>query len=66
MRQHYCLGYSLSTNPSWWVYDAEGIPLCRVCEACKHEKLARYHPEILRGYHRHEVDEPIDEYWMKV
>jgi hypothetical protein len=46
---------------SWWEYDAQGIPLCRVCFECKEEKLSRYRPEILTGYTQADVDEPIDE-----
>jgi hypothetical protein len=45
---------------SWWVYDAKGIPLCRVCNECEKEKLARYRPEILTGYDQKDVDEEID------
>lgn len=46
---------------SWWEYDARNIPLCRVCENCRAEKLARYRPEILTGYTQDDVDEPIEE-----
>lgn len=45
---------------SWWVNDAQGIPLCRVCDRCKDTKLASYRPEILTGYDQTDVDEPID------
>ncbi len=46
---------------SWWEYDAQGIPLCRVCDRCVNEKLSRYRPEILTGYTQADVDEPIEE-----
>jgi hypothetical protein len=46
---------------SWWEYDAQGIPLCRVCEKCKKAKLAKYRPEILEGYDQSDVDEKIEE-----
>lgn len=46
---------------SWWEYDAQGIPLCRVCDKCKKAKLSRYRPCILSGYTQADVDEPIDE-----
>lgn len=46
---------------SWWEHDAQGIPLCRVCEHCIDEKLSKYRPEILSGYTQADVDEPIDE-----
>jgi hypothetical protein len=45
---------------SWWERDAQNIPLCRVCEKCREEKLAKYRPEILTGYNQSDVDEPID------
>jgi len=48
---------------SWWEYDAQGIPLCRVCDKCRSAKLSRYRPEILTGYSQTDVDEPIEECW---
>ena len=45
---------------SWWEHDAQGIPLCRVCDHCREEKLSKYRPEILRGYTQADVDEPIE------
>ena len=45
---------------SWWEYDAQNIPLCRVCEACRESKLSRFRPEILTGYDQSDVDEPIE------
>jgi len=59
-REHSCVNGIPSTEPSWWVNDAQGIPLCRVCSDCKAEKLGRYRPEILSGYNQSDVDEPID------
>lgn len=50
-----------SGQDSWWEYDAQNIPLCRVCDRCRVEKLSRYRPEILTGYTQADVDEPIDE-----
>jgi hypothetical protein len=47
--------------PSWWEYDGQGIPLCRVCEKCQREKLSHYRPAILRPYTQEDVDEPIEE-----
>ena len=61
MREHACVGGFLSKEPSWWMNDAQGIPLCRVCEYCEGEKASRYRPEILTGYNQHDVDEPIEE-----
>ena len=45
---------------SWWEHDAQGIPLCRVCDKCRTEKLSHYRPEILEGYTQEDVDEPIE------
>jgi len=45
---------------SWAEYDAQGIYLTRVCDKCCTAKLARYRPEILRGYSQADVDEPIE------
>jgi hypothetical protein len=32
---------------SWWEHDARGIPLCRVCDKCRDEKLSHYRPDVL-------------------
>jgi hypothetical protein len=60
-RAHICVGGKESTKDSWWVRDAQGIELCRVCEDCEKEKLARYRPEILSGYTQEDVNEPIED-----
>lgn len=60
MREHGCIDGVPSTEPSWWAKDAQGIELCRVCDRCKRQKLARYRPEILSGYDESDVDEPIN------
>lgn len=54
------MGGIVSTEPSLWAHDAQGIPLCRVCDRCIDEKLSRYRPEILEDYDQNDVDEPID------
>lgn len=59
-QQHECKNGVVSDEPSWWAKDARGIPLCRVCDECEEEKLARYRPEILSGYDQSDVDEPIE------
>jgi hypothetical protein len=51
----------MSTEPTWWAKDAQGIELCRVCARCRKEKLAKYRPEILTGYTQADVDEPLEE-----
>lgn len=60
MRQHFCVRGEISFEPTWWEDDAQGIPLARVCDRCKREKLSRFRPEILSGYDQSDVDEPID------
>jgi hypothetical protein len=55
LEHHRCPG-----SISWWEYDGQGIPLCRVCPACREAKLARYRPEILQPYTQADVDEPIE------
>jgi len=45
---------------SWWEYDGRGIPLCRVCQECRKEKLSKYRPEILGWYNEDMVDERIE------
>lgn len=47
--------------PSEWENDAQGIPLCRACDACRQQRLSKYRPEILEGYDQSDVDEPIEE-----
>ena len=59
-REHMCKNGIVSTEPSWWENDAQGIPLCRVCDICRREKLSGYRPEILTGYSQADVDEPIE------
>jgi len=65
MTTHICLDGEPSEEYSWWEHDAQGIPLCRVCDRCRDEKLRQYRPEILSGYTQDDVNEPIeaDEPW---
>lgn len=49
-----------SKKPSHWAHDAQGIPLRRVCDSCRKDKLSYYRPEILSGYDQGDVDEPIE------
>jgi hypothetical protein len=46
---------------SWWENDGRGIPLCRVCEHCRDEKLSKYRPEILEYYDESDVCEQIED-----
>jgi hypothetical protein len=59
-QEHVCVGGEPSTEYSWWEHDAQGIPLCRVCDRCRDAKLSTYRPEILSGYDQSDVDEPIE------
>lgn len=59
-REHSCLNGIPSKEPSWWAHDAQGIPLCRVCDLCQDQKLSRYRPEILTGYDQRDMCEPIE------
>ena len=52
--------FNTKTDGSYWEYDAQGIPLARVCDHCRAVKLARYRPEILSGYTQADIDEPIE------
>ena len=58
---HICVGGKESNEHSWWSYDGVGIPLDRVCSACRDEKLAKYRPEILERYSQLDVNEPIED-----
>lgn len=49
-----------SGKESWWENDARGIPLARVCVACKKQKLSRYRLDVLLDP-QYEADEPIDD-----
>jgi hypothetical protein len=46
---------------SYWLYDGQGIELCRACDECEKQQLAKYRPEVLGGYDQSDVDEPIEE-----
>jgi len=48
-----------SGRNSWWENDARGIPLARVCQKCRAEKLAKFRPEVLTDS-QYETDEPIE------
>lgn len=49
-----------SGKDSYWQYDARGIELCRTCDDCHEEKMARYRPEVLTNSN-YWHDEPIEE-----
>ncbi len=49
-----------SGEQAYWLFDAQGIELCKGCSNCEREKLRGYRPEILTGYDQSDVDEPIE------
>lgn len=50
--------YCGSNEPTYWLNDGHGIPLCKVCDKCRESKLKRYRSDILTPY---ETDgEPIE------
>lgn len=49
-----------ASSYTWWEYDARGIELCKVCEACVDEKLAAYRQDVLTDPN-YWADEPIEE-----
>ena len=53
-----CNGMHTKNDGSYWVNDARGIPLARVCPSCKGFKLSRYRPEVLWDSD-YEADEAI-------
>lgn len=58
LKRHNC-----DRDNSWWMHDAKGIPLDRVCDKCHEAKKSKYRPEILNGYTQADVDEPIEPEW---
>lgn len=48
---------------SWWLNDAKGLPLSRVCDECLETVRGCYAPEVLGDQGRYEdvVEEPVDE-----
>ena len=47
---------------SWWMNDARGIPLCRVCDECIKDSQKQYRPEVLglSGNYEDVVEEQIE------
>ena len=43
-----------------WMHDARGIPVSRVCDKCRDEKMSRYRPDIFTDPN-YAADEPIDD-----
>jgi transcriptional regulator NrdR family protein len=62
-RTHKCVnGYRTSTD-SYWLYDAKGIALRRVCSKCKQHHISTYDPRVFdSSYVVNEVVDPEDYY----
>lgn len=45
---------------SYWVNDARGRPLARVCEDCEKEKLSKFRPEVFNPRSNAWGDEAAD------
>jgi len=44
---------------AYWVHDARNIPLVKVCDQCRDEKLSHYRPEVLSDPN-YECDEDVE------
>lgn len=44
---------------AYWESDARGIPLAKVCNKCRADKLRKFRPEVLTNSN-YECDEPIE------
>ena len=49
-----------SGKESWWIYDARGIELARVCEDCEETKKKSYRVDVLYDSN-YECNEEIEE-----
>jgi ribosomal protein L13 len=47
---------------SWWLKDARGIPLTRICSECAEQVINSYPPEVMgrRGNYEDVVEERIE------
>ena len=61
LKSHVCADGEVSYATSWWVYDAQHIPLARVCKKCQQPKLEMFRDPIRSGYTQADVNEPIDD-----
>lgn len=58
IKEHLC--FCGSMKPKSAEYDARGIFLTYVCDACRADQLSHYRPDVLTNS-RYEADEQIDE-----
>ena len=54
-----CDGRHTKNDGSWWVNDARGIPLARVCSLCYLKKTSKYRKEVMSDAN-YWADEIID------
>ncbi len=40
----------------YWLNDAHGIPLCKVCPSCEAQARKKYNPAIFRHYTSYDLD----------
>lgn len=55
-----CRGTHTRGDGSWWLRDARGIEIARVCQVCEPEVKADYRPEIFTNP-QYWTDEPVEE-----
>ena len=51
--------YEHTGDYTWWESDARGIPLCKVCDDWRDERLEKYRPDVLTDSN-YWADEPIE------
>lgn len=59
MNETTCSGAHTKNDGSYWVNDARGIPLARVCEKCREKKLSKFRKEV-RTNRSYAADEDIE------
>jgi hypothetical protein len=55
-----CNGRHTRNDGSYWVNDARGIPLARVCHKCREQKLSKYRKDV-RTNSNYSADESVEE-----
>ncbi len=55
-----CDGRHTKGDGSYWVNDARGIPLARVCPKCRVQKLSKYRKDVTVNPY-YSADESVEE-----
>jgi len=55
-----CNGRHTRNDGSYWVNDARGIPLARVCHKCREQKLSKFRKDV-RTNSNYSADESVEE-----